>query len=83
MAFPNRLLTHSTWGLLGLGLIATVFALRGLSIVAPPVAAASLGVTPTTPEGRAITQKSMVFLGIRDVIAASALLQFHREGKEK
>lgn len=83
MAFPNRLLTHSTWRLVGLGISTTVFALGTLAILAPPVAAESLGVTPTTPEGRTITEKTMVFLGIRDVGAAAALFWFYREGKEK
>ncbi|KAH6711343.1 hypothetical protein BKA61DRAFT_692993 [Leptodontidium sp. MPI-SDFR-AT-0119] len=83
MAFPNRLLTNSTWRLVGLGLTTTIFALGSLSIIAPPVAAESLGVIPTTPEGRSITEKAMVFLGIRDVAAAGALFWFYREGKEK
>lgn len=83
MAFPNRLLTHSTWRLVGLGLTTTIFALGALAILAPPVAAESLGVTPTTPEGRIITEKAMVFLGIRDLAAAAALFWFYREGKEK
>jgi hypothetical protein len=52
-------------------------------MLAPAVAAESLGVTPTTPEGRTITEKAMVFLGIRDVAAAAALIWFYTEGKEK
>ncbi|KAK4233732.1 hypothetical protein C8A03DRAFT_47781 [Achaetomium macrosporum] len=83
MAFPNRLIPPSTWRHVGLGLTATVFALGALAILAPPVAADSLGVVPTTSEGRAITEKAMVFLGIRDVAAAAALFWFYREGKQK
>jgi hypothetical protein len=83
MAFPNRLLTHSTWRLIGLGLTTTVFSLGALSIVVPSVAADTLGVTPTTSEGRSITEKAMVFLGIRDLAAATALFWFYRERKEK
>ncbi|GFF28836.1 hypothetical protein IFM61606_10241 [Aspergillus udagawae] len=83
MAFPNRLLTHSTWRLIGLGLTTTVFSLGALSIVAPSVAADTLGVTPTTSEGRSITEKAMVFLGIRDLAVATALFWFYREQKEK
>ncbi|PQE05145.1 hypothetical protein CJF31_00011036 [Rutstroemia sp. NJR-2017a BVV2] len=83
MAFPNRLLTKSTWRLVGLGLTTTMFGLGALSIVSPPVAAESLGVLPTTSEGRTITRKAMVFLGIRDLAAAATLFWFHREGKEK
>ncbi|CAD6445938.1 af2f68d8-a8b9-4184-a20b-578be24afbb9-CDS [Sclerotinia trifoliorum] len=81
MAFPNRLLSPSTWRHVGLGLTTTVFALGGLAILAPPVAAESLGVTPTTPEGRTITEKAMVFLGIRDLAAAVALFWFYHDGK--
>jgi hypothetical protein len=83
MAFPNRLLTPSTWRHVGLGLTTTVFALGSLAIFAPLVAAESLGVTPTTPEGRDITEKAMVFLGIRDLAAAAALFYFYSEGQEK
>ncbi|KFA54240.1 hypothetical protein S40293_11244 [Stachybotrys chartarum IBT 40293] len=83
MAFPNRLLTHSTWRLVGLGLTTTVFALGALAILAPPVAADALGVNPTTAEGRDIAEKGMLFLGIRDLAAAAALFWFYREGKGK
>lgn len=83
MAFPNRLLTRSTWRLVGLGLTTAVFALGALAILAPPIAAKSLGVIATTPEGRTITEKAMVFLGIRDLAAAAALFWFYREGKDK
>lgn len=83
MAFPNRLLTPSTWRHVGLGLTGTILGLGVWAIVAPPVAADSLGVTPTTSEGRTITEKAMVFLGIRDVAAAAALFWFHREGKQR
>ncbi|KAF7590014.1 hypothetical protein BBP40_003402 [Aspergillus hancockii] len=83
MAFPNRLLTQSTWRLIGLGLTTTVFSLGTLSILALSVAADSLGATPTTLEGRSISEKAMVFLGIRDLAIATALFGFYREGKEK
>ncbi|KAH8771001.1 hypothetical protein F5883DRAFT_52940 [Diaporthe sp. PMI_573] len=83
MAFPNRLLAHSTWRFLGLGLSTTFFGLGALAILSPPAAADSLGVVPTTPEGTAMAEKGMVFLGIRDVAAAAALFWFYREGKEK
>ncbi|WQF90156.1 hypothetical protein CDEST_15170 [Colletotrichum destructivum] len=83
MAFPNRLLTRSTWHLVGLGLTTTFMGLGALALFAPPTAADSLGVTPTTSEGRTITEKSMVFLGIRDVAVAVAMFWFHGEGKTK
>lgn len=83
MAFPNRLLTHSSWRILGLGLTTTFFSLGALAIVAPPTAANSLGVTPATQEGRSVTEKVMVFLGIRDVAVAATLLLFYSGGKEK
>lgn len=81
MAFPNRLLNPLTWRHVGLGLTTTVFALGSLAILAPPVAAESLGVIPTTPEGKSITEKAMIFLGIRDLAAAGALFWFFHEGK--
>ena len=83
MAFPNCLLSRSTWHLVGLGLTTTVFSLGALSIFAPSVAADTLGVMPTTLEGRSITEKAMIFLGIRDVAVATALFWFYREGKAK
>jgi hypothetical protein len=83
MAFPNRLLSYSTWRYLGLGLTATFFALGTLAIVSPAAAAESLGVIPTTPEGYAVNQKGMAFLGIRDVAASAALLWFYAEGKSR
>jgi len=83
MAFPNRLLAPSTWRHVGLGLTATLFALGAWPIVAPTAAADILGVTPNTSEGRAVTEKTMVFLGIRDLALATALLWFHCEGKQR
>ncbi|OQE33078.1 hypothetical protein PENFLA_c001G10370 [Penicillium flavigenum] len=83
MAFPNRLFTPSTWRFIGLGLSTTVLSLGGLAILSPSLAAGSLGVNPTTPEGRDITDKAMIFLGIRDVAVAGALFLFYSEGKEK
>lgn len=83
MAFPNCLLARSTWRLIGLGLSTTLFSLGGLAIFAPSVAADTLGVAPTTFEGHSVTQKTMVFLGIRDMAIATALFWFYREGKEK
>lgn len=83
MAFPNRLLSHSTWRHIGLCVTTTIFALGALAILAPAVAAEGLGVIPNTPEGRTVNEKRMVFLGIRDIAVAAALFWFHREGKEK
>ena len=81
MAFPNRLLNQSTWRVAGLGLTTTIFALGAWGLIAPSAAADSLGVTPTTPEGNVITEKAMVFLGIRDVGVAATLFWFSRQGK--
>jgi hypothetical protein len=81
MSFPNRLLSQSTWGHVGLGFTTVVFGLGALAIVAPTTAADSLGVTPITPEGKTINEKSMVFLGIRDVAVSGALFWFHRGGQ--
>ncbi|KAK5172106.1 uncharacterized protein LTR77_003744 [Saxophila tyrrhenica] len=83
MPFPNSLLPNSTWRHIGLGLTTTVFALGGLALINPPAAGAALGVTPTTPEGREINEKSMIFLGIRDVAVAGAMAWFWREGKDR
>ena len=83
MPFPNSLLNQSTWRHVGLGLTTVVFALGALAIVSPTTAAKSLGVVPTTPEGHEINEKSMTFLGIRDVAAASTLFWFYSEGKSK
>lgn len=83
MAFPNRLFTRSTWRFIGLGLTTIVFSLGSLALISPSVAASSLGVVPTTPEGREIADKAMVFLGIRDIAVAGALFWFHCEGKGK
>lgn len=83
MAFPNQLLAPSTWRLVGLGLTTTIFGLGALAILAPPTAAESLGVIPTTAEGRTVTEKAMIFLGIRDIAVASTLFWFYREGKDR
>ena len=83
MAFPNRLFTPSTWRFIGLGLSTTVLSLGGLAILSPSLAAGSLGVIPTTPEGRDIADKAMIFLGIRDIAVAGALFLFYSKGKEK
>ena len=83
MPFPHDLLTQDTWRHVGLGLATTIFALGGLAIFAPETAAEALGIIPTTSEGHAINEKSMIFLGIRDVAAAATLLWFHYEGKQK
>jgi hypothetical protein len=83
MAFPNSLLSQSTWRHVGLGLTTTVFALGALALVSPTAAGSSLGVVPTTPEGHEINKKSMIFLGIRDVAVASTLFWFHYEGKTR
>ncbi|PKX97948.1 DUF4267 domain-containing protein [Aspergillus novofumigatus IBT 16806] len=83
MSFPVCLLSRSTWRLVGLGLTTTVLSLGALAIIAPSTAANTLGVVPTTLEGHSIAEKAMVFLGIRDLAAATALFWFYREGKEK
>jgi hypothetical protein len=83
MAFPNCLFTHSTWRFIGLGLTTTVFSLGALAVLSPSVAAGSLGVIPTTPEGRDITEKAMIFLGIRDIAVAGALFWLYGKGKVK
>lgn len=83
MPFPSSLLTRSTWRLVGLGITTTVFSLGAFCIISPSAAADTLGVVPTTSEGRSITEKAMVFLGIRDLAVAAALFWFYREGKEK
>ncbi|CZR68867.1 uncharacterized protein PAC_18767 [Phialocephala subalpina] len=83
MAFPNRLLTPPTWRLVGLGLTTTIFALGALAIVSPAVGAESLGVIPTTLEGREVAGKGMIFLGVRDLAAAGALYWYYFEGKQK
>ncbi|KAH6644860.1 hypothetical protein C7974DRAFT_371909 [Boeremia exigua] len=83
MPFPNSLLSPSTWRHVGLGLTTAVFALGTLALISPTTAAGALGVEPTTPEGHDINRKSMVFLGIRDVAAASTLLWFYAEGKTR
>jgi hypothetical protein len=83
MAFPRRLLSHSTLRLIGLGLTTTVFSLGALCLFAPSVAADSLGVTPTSLEGHNITEKAMIFLGIRDLAVGIALFWFYRDRKEK
>lgn len=77
------MLSQNAWSNVGLGLATTFFALGALAIFAPTTAAESLGVIPTTSEGHAVNEKSMIFLGIRDVAAASALFWYHHEGKHK
>ncbi|KAK3115895.1 hypothetical protein LTR53_004339 [Teratosphaeriaceae sp. CCFEE 6253] len=81
MAFPRRLLTASTWRHLGLGTTIIITALGSLALLSPLTAADTLGVTPTTPEGRDITAKSMVFLGARDLAIAGMLFWLHSDGK--
>ncbi|KAH6878789.1 hypothetical protein BKA58DRAFT_103086 [Alternaria rosae] len=83
MAFPNSLLSQSTWRQVGLCLTTTVFALGALALVSPTAAGNSLGVVPTTPEGHEINEKSMIFLGIRDIAVASTLFWFYSEEKTK
>ncbi|CEL03964.1 hypothetical protein ASPCAL05099 [Aspergillus calidoustus] len=83
MAFPNRLFARSTWRLIGLGLTTTVFSLGALCFVKPSTAAEALGVIPTTPEGREIANKAMIFLGIRDLAVAAAMFWFSHQGKDK
>ncbi|KAK7178495.1 hypothetical protein PSPO01_15455 [Paraphaeosphaeria sporulosa] len=83
MPFPTSLFSKSTWHHVGLGLTTTVFALGALAFVSPMAAGKSLGVVPTTPEGREINEKSMIFLGIRDVAVALTLFWLSSEGKTK
>ncbi|KAF1968530.1 hypothetical protein BU23DRAFT_583203 [Bimuria novae-zelandiae CBS 107.79] len=82
-AFPNRLLSPSTWRNLGLGLTTAFVGLGALALFAPTAAADSLGVVPTTPESHAVNEKGMVFLGIRDVAVAAALAWFYAERKDR
>jgi hypothetical protein len=56
---------------------------RSLDLLSPSVAAGSLGVNPTTPEGRDITEKAMIFLVIRDIAVAGALFWLYGEGNGK
>jgi hypothetical protein len=81
MSFPNNLLSQSTWRQVGFGYATTVFALGTLALVSPKIAGESLGVFPTTPEGIETNERSMIFLGIRDVAVASTLFWFYKEGK--
>ncbi|KAF2828025.1 hypothetical protein CC86DRAFT_369190 [Ophiobolus disseminans] len=83
MVFPNSLLSQSTWRHVGLGLTTIFFALGTFAIVSPNAAGRSLGVEPTTPKEHEINNKSMIFLGIRDVAATFALFWFYSEGKTK
>jgi hypothetical protein len=53
-----------------------------LALVAPSTAADTLGVVPNTAEGRNISDKATVFLGIRDIAVAAAMFWFSRAGKD-
>ncbi|RYN18416.1 hypothetical protein AA0119_g10776 [Alternaria tenuissima] len=79
----SNLLSQPTWRNIGLGLTTTFFALGALSLIRPITAAAALGVYPTTPEGHTINQKSMTFLGIRDVAVATSLFWLYARGQTK
>ncbi|KAJ0413508.1 hypothetical protein BJY00DRAFT_58505 [Aspergillus carlsbadensis] len=83
MTFPTRLFTRATWRLIGLGLATTVFSLGALCLAAPSTAAEALGVIPTTPEGHDITEKAMIFVGIRDLAVGAAMFWFSYQGKHK
>lgn len=83
MAFPNSLLSQSTWRLVGLGHTATVFALGTWCLVAPVSAAKPLGVDATIQDAHEVNQKGMTFLGVRDVAVASTLFWFGFNGKPK
>ncbi|KAH7085188.1 hypothetical protein BKA63DRAFT_12924 [Paraphoma chrysanthemicola] len=83
MAFPHSLLSQSTWRNVGLGFATVLFGLGTLGLVKPTDAAKTLGVVPTTQEGREINAKGMAFLGIRDIAVASTLFWFYRTGKDK
>jgi len=83
MAFPNSLLSQSTWRHVGIGLATTVFALGNLALISPKSAGQSLGVFPTTSEAVEVNEKSMTFLGIRDIAVASSLFWFYSEGKSR
>jgi hypothetical protein len=60
-----------------------MFGLGLMGLVSPAKAASSLGVEPTTTEGREVADKGMAFLGIRDVVTAVALFDFYRTGKQR
>lgn len=80
MAFPNHLLSRSTWQRVGMGTSCLVFGLGAWAMIAPPSAADSLGIVGlATEEGRSMNVKAMQFLGIRDVAVAGSLFWFHRE----
>lgn len=83
MSFPNRLLSPSTWRLLGLGMTTAIFSLGAAAILQPLKAADMLGVASTTPERRDAIEKSIVFLGARDLCIATALFWLHCEGKQR
>lgn len=83
MAFPNRLLSTPTWRTLGLGLATTILSLGIGALVKPLFLADTVGITPTTPEGRTMVEKMMVLLAARDLSIATALLWFYYEGKSR
>jgi hypothetical protein len=83
MAFPNSLLSRLTWRQVGLGFTTTIFALGTLALVSPKTAGQTLGVVPITPEALEINERSMTFLGVRDVAVASTLFWFYSEGKSR
>ncbi|KAL4992957.1 hypothetical protein BDV10DRAFT_180004 [Aspergillus recurvatus] len=83
MAFPYSISTPSTWRFIGLGLTTSVISLGALALLSPSTAAGSLGVIPTTSEGRDMTEKAMIFLGIRDIAVGGALFWFYTEEKIK
>ena len=78
MALPNSLLEPSTWRLIGLSTTTLLFGLGSWPLVAPFSAADAIGVSyPSTKESQSITRKAMIFLGVRDVAAASVLAWFY------
>ncbi|KAF2680861.1 hypothetical protein K458DRAFT_88720 [Lentithecium fluviatile CBS 122367] len=83
MAFPNRLFVPPTWRLLGLGLATTILGLGAGAIIMPLTVARGLGVIPTTSEGRAVTERNMIFLGARDLSIGATLLWLYYERKHR
>lgn len=60
-----------------------MFSVGVLAVFTQSVAANTLGGKPTTSEGRIMTERTMMVLGIRDLALATALFWFCRDDKER